>query len=79
MTDRPDPNDRKQVVRVMCLFKSSEEDAKMYLSTAQTHYDLGVKAGKAQAQRFLRLALGLEKPTHSEAAYWNNPVPLKGD
>lgn len=39
-------------------------------------YDCGRADDRAEAQRFFRLTLGLEKPTIEEDALWNNPVPL---
>ncbi len=40
-------------------------------------YESGERQGRADAQRFFRLSLGVEEPTPAEEAYWNNPVPLK--
>jgi len=55
----------------------TEQEAREFLAG----YDLGLEVGKREgqkaAQRFFRLALGLEVPTESERAYWNNPVPTK--
>jgi len=54
------------------------------VSTAKTIaevYDFGLNEGKKQgreeAQRFMRLALGVEEPTLKEESLWNNPIPLK--
>jgi hypothetical protein len=41
-------------------------------------YDAGRREGQAEAQRHLRLLLGVEEPTFDEVAYWNAPFPLKG-
>lgn len=46
------------------------------LKTMNHVYHVGEKNGRAQAQRFYRLALGVEQPTDEEAALWDNPVPL---
>lgn len=51
----------------------TEERAETYLMG----YDTGREHGAISAQRFFRLALGIEAPTQVEAALWNNPVPLK--
>lgn len=39
-------------------------------------WDAGRRAGHEEAQRYLRLLLGVELPTLQEAAYWNAPFPL---
>lgn len=55
----------------------NHEEAKTALEIFMMGYETGEKHGQAAAQRFLRLSLGMEEPTPSEEAYWNNPVPLK--
>jgi len=39
-------------------------------------WDAGREAGRAEAQRHLRLLLGIDIPTFDEAAYWSAPFPL---
>lgn len=50
-------------------------------TTIYRYYDRGfqqgVMAGRAEAQRHLRLLLGIDAPTMEEAAYWQEPFPLK--
>lgn len=52
------------------------ELAKFILLHMGVAHEAGIKRGRRQAQRFFRLCMGVEKPTLSEAATWNNPVPL---
>lgn len=53
--------------------------AKFTLNHIRWAYEAGEKEGQAQAQRFFRLAFGVETPTSREAVMWNNPVPLLKD
>lgn len=74
---RPNPNSNTQVAEVMKIYGISEAEARIRLEAIQIGYDSGVKAGRAEAQRFFRLALGVEVPEPHESALWNNPVPLR--
>jgi hypothetical protein len=74
---RPNPNSNTQVAEIMNLMGFGEETARSYLSILQQGYDIGLKDGRQEVQRFFRLALGVDEPTTDERAYWNNPVPLK--
>jgi len=47
------------------------------LRYARVSWEAGEQNGRAEAQRFFRLILGVEEPTRRESAHWNNPVPLK--
>jgi hypothetical protein len=77
MTDKPDPNNNVQVAWYMNLLNCGETEAREVLRYMRLGYDIGRKDGQAEAQRFFRLALGVEEPNPGEAAFWNNPVPLK--
>lgn len=79
MEKRPNPDSNTQVAGFMNLFGLTEEEARDRLRHMQHGYDIGRKAGQAEAQRFFRLALGVELPDMSERALWNNPVPLRQD
>ncbi len=39
-------------------------------------WDAGREAGRAEAQKFLRLMLGIDLPDMDERAYWMCPFPL---
>jgi len=41
-------------------------------------YDTARREALAEAQRHLRLLIGVDEPTMVEAAMWNGPFPLKG-
>lgn len=47
-----------------------------YAMHARTGYEAGVEAGRLQAQRHLRLILGVDQPTWTEHVMWNVPMPL---
>lgn len=73
---RPNSNSNTQVAAVMRQLAMTEDEARSYLTTAEIYYDMGREDGQAEAQRFFRLALGIEIPDVDERAYWNAPVPL---
>lgn len=77
MEKRPNPDSNTQVAGFMNLFGLTEEEARDRLRHMQHGYDIGRKVGRAEAQRFFRLALGVELPDAGERAMWNNPVPLR--
>jgi len=58
-------------------YGADHEEAKRLMGIFEMGFDTGQDQGRADAQRFFRLALGVETPTPSEAARWMNPVPLK--
>lgn len=58
-------------------FGCGEAEAKLRAEMYEMGRQAGVIEGRAEAQRFFRLAIGDAVPTDSEAALWNNPVPLK--
>lgn len=76
---RPDPGRNLHVAGVMNLYDVDETIATKMLEFAANSYDSGREEGRKEAQRFFRLALGVEVPDPNEAALWNNPVPLKKD
>jgi flagellar biosynthesis/type III secretory pathway protein FliH len=69
-------NNNKKISGIMSLYNCSEIDAIIRLDMYEQGFQAGKKEGQSEAQRFFRLSLGIEKPSFSEKAYWNNPVPL---
>lgn len=66
-----------QVLDIMDLYSCSEHIAHRIMESYDAGFEVGRKTGQAEAQRFLRLSLGLEEPDEQERAYWSNPIPLK--
>ena len=65
-----------KIADMMDIYKCSQEEAIIRLDMYDTGFQRGRKEGQAEAQRFFRLALGVEEPDYDERALWNNPVPL---
>lgn len=68
----------EEVATTAKIWNCSTEEATIRVTMYRAGQRAGVRQGRAEAQRFLRLALGVEDPTEEEEAMWNNPVPLKG-
>lgn len=67
------------VEELMQIYNCSEAEATIRLDMYQAGHRRGKKEGRAEAQRFYQLALGLVEPTMEESALWNNPVPLMSE
>ena len=63
----------------MDIYEVDKDTARIMCEAADAAFQAGVNTGRAEAQRFFRLALGVEVPTFNEKATWNNPVPLRRD
>lgn len=76
----PVPEDSEHVFHVPAGLAETEEAAwaiaNFTLIRMGWASDAGIKHGQAEAQRFFRLALGVEAPAERERVYWQNPVPL---
>lgn len=70
--------EKYRVEQFMEVYDCTQETAEKLAEVSDASFELGRKVGQREAQRFLRLTLGLEPPTADERAYWNNPVPLQG-
>lgn len=68
-----------RVAQIMGVYDCSQPEAEMRLEMFEAGESSGRDLGRAEAQRFFRLALGVDSPSAEESALWNNPVPLKGD
>ena len=80
MTKLITEDDRRRdghIAKLMELYRCDEREATIRLDSYENGRRSGVEQGRAEAQRFFRLALGVEEPSLSESAYWNNPVPLR--
>lgn len=72
-----DPENNMNVASMMFEFGLDEEMSKFCLHLMRDAFNVGHRVGQAEAQRFFRLALGVDVPEVDERALWNNPVPLK--
>lgn len=77
----PDPQASEGYFEVPKKLAATQEQAEAIAAFALQHYEWGRQAGQKQgqgeAQRFFRMALGLEAPAGpGEFVHWNNPVPL---
>lgn len=63
----------------MDIYPCSQEEAQIRLDIYDAGLHKGETLGRQAAQRFMRLALGIEEPSPTEKALWDNPIPLKGE
>ena len=68
---------KERVESVMKGYGIGKEVATKIVDSYDIGFEDGVKQGQEEAQRFFRLALGIDVPTTQERAFWNNRVPLK--
>ena len=68
---------KERIERVSESYKVDKDTAVYLIESYDAGIEAGRKKGQAEAQRFFRLALGMESPTTQEKVYWNQPVPLK--